>query len=451
MDFAEKKGYLFSNKQLLRLIIPLVLEQLLTLLVGMADTIMVSSVGESAVSGVSLIDTVNVLIINIFIALATGGAVVAGQYIGSGKPQQACKSADQLVVFLAVVSLFVTAVMYLAHGFILNTVFGTITPEVKRDAFVYLMIVSSSIPFIAVYNAGAALFRAMGNSAVSMKVSVIMNAINVCGNALLIYGFHCGVEGVAIPTVVSRTAAAVMMIVLLRNENFPLHLSKPFRYKFNGSMIKKMLYIGVPNSVENSMFQLGKILVLSLVSTFGTASIAANAVGNNIACIQCIPGLAMSYALSAVISQCVGANDYVQARYYIKKLVFICYVLMIILNAAMFPFLDQITGLYELSAETAALAKQILILHGINCCLTWSPSFNIPNALRACADVKFTLIVSATSMWLVRIGLSFVFGKYMGMGLFGVWLAMILDWAVRFVIYIARVCGHKWERKSLVG
>lgn len=450
MDSAVKKDYLFSNKQLFKLILPLVLEQLLTILVGMADTIMVSAAGENAVSGVSLVDTVNLLIINIFIALATGGAVVSGQYIGSGRKDNACKSADQLFVFMFVVSLFIMVVMYLLHSFILDVVFGSITPEVHEDAFIYLMIVTAAIPFIAIYNAGAAIFRAMGNSAVSMKVSMTMNAINVGGNAILVYGMKWGVVGVAIPTVLSRIAAAVLMVLLLRNDKYPIHLSKPFKYKFNGEMVKKMCYIGIPNSVENSMFQLGKILVLSLVSTFGTASIAANAVGNNIANIQCIAGLAMSFAVSAVVSQCVGANDFVQARYYIKKMLIICYIIMFAVNLCMFPFITKIIGIYSLSDETMELARQILILHGANCCITWPVAFNIPNALRACADVKYTLIVSILTMWIVRIGLSFVFGKYMGMGLFGVWLAMILDWVVRALFFTTRFLGQKWEGKSLV-
>ena len=450
MDSAVKKDYLFSNKQLFKLILPLVLEQLLTILGGMADTIMVSAAGENAVSGVSLVDTVNLLIINIFIALATGGAVVSGQYIGSGRKDNACKSADQLFVFMFVVSLFIMVVMYLLHSFILDVVFGSITPEVHEDAFIYLMIVTAAIPFIAIYNAGAAIFRAMGNSAVSMKVSMTMNAINVGGNAILVYCMKWGVVGVAIPTVLSRIAAAVLMVLLLRNDKYPIHLSKPFKYKFNSEMVKKMCYIGIPNSVENSMFQLGKILVLSLVSTFGTASIAANAVGNNIANIQCIAGLAMSFAVSAVVSQCVGANDFVQARYYIKKMLIICYIIMFAVNLCMFPFITKIIGIYSLSDETMELARQILILHGANCCITWPVAFNIPNALRACADVKYTLIVSMLTMWIVRIGLSFVFGKYMGMGLFGVWLAMILDWVVRALFFTTRFLGHKWEGKSLV-
>ncbi|MBR5468096.1 MAG: MATE family efflux transporter, partial [Firmicutes bacterium] len=403
METALKQNYLFTNKQLFKLIIPLVLEQFLTFLVGMADTIMVSSVGENAVSAVSLIDTVNVLIINIIVAFATGGAVVAGQYIGSKKTDQACKSADQLFVFLTLLSLVITAVMYLLNGFILDVVFGTITPEVRKDAFSYFMIVTSSMPFIAIYSAGASLFRAMGNSSTSMKVSIIMNGINVGGNALLIYGFGMGVEGVAIPTVVSRVVAAAIMVALISKPDLPVHLSRPFRYKYNGNMIKKMLYIGVPNSVENSMFQLGKILVLSLISSFGTVAIAANAVGNNIALIQCLPGMAMSYAMSAVISQCVGANDYVQVRYYIKKLVFICYAMMIVLNIVMYPMLDMLIGLYDLSAETFVITKEILVLHGFHCCLTWSVAFNVPHAFRACADVKYTLWVSMISMWVVRI------------------------------------------------
>jgi len=325
---VDRSSYLFDNKALLALIIPLVIEQLLAVLVGMADSIMIASVGEAAVSGVSLVDQIMVLLINVFAALATGGAVVAGQYLGQKNQKEACKSATQLVWFITLCSVVITLLVYAGKYFILHGIFGKIEADVMGHANTYLMIVTASIPFMALYNGGAAIFRAMGNSKVSMQVSIIMNIINVGGNAILIYGFHRGTEGVAIPTLVSRMVAAVIIIVLLCNPNQLLHIERTFRYKFNWQMVKKILSIGVPNGLENSMFQLGKILVLSLVSTFGTYAIAANAVGNAIALFQILPGMAISLAVTTVIARCVGAGDYEQVKYYNRKLMVITYVCM---------------------------------------------------------------------------------------------------------------------------
>ena len=316
----SKERQLFDNRALVALIIPLIIEQFLAVLVGMADSIMVASVGEAAVSGVSLVDNIVVLLINIFSALATGGAVVAGQYLGRKREEEACKSAGQLVWFVTISAVGVTAIVYLCKSFILHGVFGKIEADVMEHANTYLLIVTASIPFIALYNGGAAIFRAMGDSKIPMIVSMIMNVINVSGNAILIYGFHCGTEGVAIPTLVSRAVAAILITILLCNSKRVLHLEKTFRYRFDGAMVKNILKIGVPNGLENSMFQLGKILVLSLVSTFGTYAIAANAVSNAVAMFQILPGISINLAIITVISRCVGARDYEQVKYYTRKL-----------------------------------------------------------------------------------------------------------------------------------
>lgn len=282
----DRSHYLFSNRELANLIGPLVIEQLLAVFVGMADSIMVANVGEAAVSGVSLVDNIMILIINIFAALATGGAVVAGQYIGRKDEKSACKAATQLVWFVSLSAVAIMILVYFGKDIILNQVFGHITAEVKGHADIYLLIVTASIPFIALYNGGAAIFRAMGNSQVSMRVSLLMNAINVTGNAILVFGLRIGTAGVAIPTLISRMVAAIVITVLLCNQTRILHIERTRKIRFDGRMIRKILAIGVPNGLENSMFQLGKILVLSLVSTFGTYAIAANAVSNAIALFQ---------------------------------------------------------------------------------------------------------------------------------------------------------------------
>ena len=446
----DRSHYLFSNQELANLIGPLVIEQLLAVFVGMADSIMVANVGEAAVSGVSLVDNIMILIINIFAALATGGAVVAGQYIGRKDEKSACKAAIQLVWFVSLSAVAIMILVYFGKDIILNQVFGHITAEVKGHADIYLLIVTASIPFIALYNGGAAIFRAMGNSQVSMRVSLLMNAINVTGNAILVFGLRIGTAGVAIPTLISRMVAAIVITVLLCNQTRILHIERTLKIRFDGRMIRKILAIGVPNGLENSMFQLGKILVLSLVSTFGTYAIAANAVSNAIALFQILPGMAISLAITTVISQCVGANDYEQVRYYLKKLLAIIYVAMVGTVALIFLALPLILKAYNLSDQTAAAATNIIHFHGISAMIIWPLSFALPAAYRAAGDAKACMYTSIVSMWIFRIGFSYLVGKYMGLGVFGVWVAMVIDWVVRAICFIIRYFNGKWKHGAIV-
>lgn len=446
----DRSHYLFSNRELANLIGPLVIEQLLAVFVGMADSIMVANVGEAAVSGVSLVDNIMILIINIFAALATGGAVVAGQYIGRKDEKSACKAATQLVWFVSLSAVAIMILVYFGKDIILNQVFGHITAEVKGHADIYLLIVTASIPFIALYNGGAAIFRAMGNSQVSMRVSLLMNAINVTGNAILVFGLRIGTAGVAIPTLISRMVAAIVIIVLLCNQTRILHIERTLKIRFDGRMIRKILAIGVPNGLENSMFQLGKILVLSLVSTFGTYAIAANAVSNAIALFQILPGMAISLAITTVISQCVGANDYEQVHYYLKKLLAIIYVAMVGTVALIFLALPLILKAYNLSDQTAAAATNIIHFHGISAMIIWPLSFALPAAYRAAGDAKACMYTSIVSMWIFRIGFSYLVGKYMGLGVFGVWVAMVIDWVVRAICFIIRYFNGKWKHGAIV-
>ena len=446
----DRSHYLFSNRELANLIGPLVIEQLLAVFVGMADSIMVANVGEAAVSGVSLVDNIMILIINIFAALATGGAVVAGQYLGRKDEKSACKAATQLVWFVSLSAVVIMILVYFGKDIILNQVFGHITAEVKGHADIYLLIVTASIPFIALYNGGAAIFRAMGNSQVSMRVSLLMNAINVTGNAILVFGLRIGTAGVAIPTLISRMVAAIVITVLLCNQTRILHIERTLKFRFDGRMIRKILAIGVPNGLENSMFQLGKILVLSLVSTFGTYAIAANAVSNAIALFQILPGMAISLAITTVISQCVGANDYEQVHYYLKKLLAIIYVAMVGTVALIFLALPLILKAYNLSDQTAAAATNIIHFHGISAMIIWPLSFALPAAYRAAGDAKACMYTSIVSMWIFRIGFSYLVGKYMGLGVFGVWVAMVIDWVVRAICFVIRYFNGKWKHGAIV-
>lgn len=436
---------MFSNQDLVRLIIPLILEQFLAVTVGLADSIMVASVGEAAVSGISLVDTVNVLLINLFTALATGGAVVAGQYLGQKRQEKACRTADQVIICTTAISILITLFIYLGKQFILSVVFGNLDPAVYSSANTYLLIVSLSIPFLGLYNGAAALFRAMGNSKIPMYISILINLINISGNALLIYGFGMGVAGTAIPTLLSRIVGSIIIIILLSNPINSIHISKPFKLYWDRHTIRKILHIGIPNGLENSMFQLGKILILSLVASFGTSSIAANAVSNTVGLFQILPGTAMGFAILTVISQCIGARDYEQAKFYTKKLIKVTYLCMWAINLIIFALLPIITEIYNLSPETAQMTRDILFYHGICCITIWPLSFSLPNTLRASNDVRYTMVVSIISMWVCRIVLSYVLGSYLGWGVFGVWVAMTIDWLFRSIFFIFRYLNNKWQ------
>lgn len=447
---AKEEGRLFFNgKDLRRLIVPLIIEQTLAIFVGMCDSIMVASVGEHAVSGVSLVDNIFVLLIFLFGSLATGGAVVAGQYLGRREPKKACEATDQLILFSGSLSIVITLLIYLCSGLILHHVFGDIEANVMESARVYLLIGTASIPFIAVYNAAAAIFRSMGNSKVSMYLSLLMNAINVGGNALLIFGYGMGVKGAAIATLVSRVVACVGVLYLLRKQDLLLHLSKKFVWKPNGHLIRKIARIGIPSGLESSMFQLGKIMVLGMIASFGTASIAANAVTGIIATFQTIPGVAVGLALVAVCSRCVGAGDFEMVRYYTKKIMGLIHLLIFIFTALILLCLPLILKAYNLSEEAMTLTYTISWMHGILAFIYWPEAFSLPNTLRSANDVKYCMYSSVFSMWVFRIGCSYLLGVYFEMGLVGVWIAMFIDWLVRALFFVIRYCGTKWQQHKI--
>lgn len=446
----ENQLEMWDRKRLLRLIIPLVIEQILAVTIGMADTVMVSSAGEAAVSGISLVDSINILLINIFSALATGGAVIGAQYLGKRERDSACEAAKQLVLSVAALSLVIAAFVLVAKDWLLQIIFGQVEQAVMANAQVYFFLSALSYPFLAVYNAGAALFRAMGNSKISMLISALMNFINIVGNAILIFGFHLDVAGAGIASLVSRIVGCVLIMLLLIRPIHEIYIKSLLPLKIDWGMIRNIMRIGVPNGLENGMFQIGKILVQGLISSFGTAAIAANAVAGNIASLEIIPGSALGMAMITVVGQCVGARDYDGAKRYVKKLMIITYIFMAILNIPLLFVIPQLVGFYNLSGEALAMATEILILHGTCAILIWPASFALPNALRAANDVKFTMIVAILSMWICRIGMSYLLAQYFAMGVMGVWSAMIIDWCVRAVFLVGRYLSGKWKVKQYI-
>lgn len=448
MKAKEQVGTLFSGKDLKKLIVPLIIEQTLAMTVGMADTMMIASRGEAAMSGVSIVDSIAVLMIGLFGALATGGAVVASQFIGQKDTKKACRAANQLVVVMGSVALFLMAVALVFNKQILHLIYGTVEADVMAYARTYFYISAVSFPFLSLYNAGAALFRAMGNSKISMKVSLVMNGINIVGNAFFLFVMNMSVEGVALATLLSRVVAAIVMMLLIRKPTNLIHIDPQFRLGFDWKIIKRILYIGVPNGLENSVFQIGKLMVQGITASFGTTAIAANAMANTIAGVAIIPGSALGMAMITIVGQCVGADDEKQMRYYTKKLMLIAYGALFVLNIAVMLGLDGLIWIYNLEPATGEIARQLITLHTICTILVWPFSFVLPNALRAANDVKFTMVASMVSMWTFRILFSYILAKGMNLGVMGVWMAMFIDWFFRSLCFGVRFIRGGYRKFS---
>lgn len=436
---------MFTNRALRRLILPLIAEQILTMLVGMADTAMISYAGEAAISGVSLVDMVSQLIITVLSAVATGGAVIVSQYLGSKNAQGANRAASQLQTITALISLAMMAFCLLLHRQILQVLFGAIEPDVMQAAVTYFVINALSFPFLGVYQSSAALFRSMERTQTTMYVSLLMNAINVVGNAIGIFGLHAGVMGVAVPTLISRVVAGSVMLALSRRAGNPVRVSIREALSWDRPMQSRILRIALPNGIENGLFTLGRVLVTSIVAMFGTAQIAANGVSASINSFAIIIVNAINLAIITVVGQCIGAKAYDQAKHYLKKLMKISYLATGALTLVVWALLPLIHHLYDLSPDTWALCCRLVMAHNIMATLLHPTSFNLANGLRAAGDVKYTMFVGIGSMLLFRLGTAFILGLGFGLGVWGVYAAMGMDWLGRSVAFALRFRSEKWR------
>ena len=441
---------LFTDGELRNLLVPLLMEQLLIVVMSIINSRMVAFVGEAAVSAISLVDSINILLINVFAALATGGAVVAAQYLGRRDLDMAGKAAKQLIYVMFAVALLISAVSLIFYKGILNLVFPDVSPEIMDYCKSYFLIIVLSFPFLSVFNAGSALLRAAGNSKASLNTTLLINIINVAANALLIYGFRLGVEGAALAALLARIIGSAIMLLLLKDPHHMLRMPSLLKFQWDGALVKKILSIGIPNGLENSMFQLGKILLQRLISSIGSVAIAANAVAGTLAGFQTIPGAAAGLAMITVIGRCAGAKEYGQAKRYVKKLMGFSYITMTLLVGVILLLCPSIIASYGLRKETAELTWQLMLVYTIVCAVIWPFSFTFPNALRAAGDVRFTMLVSGASMLVFRIGFSYLLVLRFNMGVMGVWIAMMVDWLARSAAFYMRYKTGIWEKRAIL-
>ena len=444
-------GPIFTNHELLRLIGPLLVEQLLATTVGMADTMMVSRCGEAAISGVSLVDMINNLVINLLAALATGGAVVVSQYLGALRKKETDKSAGQLILLSLLLGLGLGLFCFALARPMLRLFYGTIEADVLDAGVRYLRVTALSYPFLALYNAGAALYRCMSKTKVTMQISLVMNAINVAGNAIGIFVLHAGVAGVAWPSTLSRAFAAVAMTALCFSKKNQVRLLWKNLLTWNSSMVRRLLRIAVPNSIENGLFQLAKVALSSITAMFGTVQIAANGVAQSIWSLAALVGSAMGPAFITVVGQCMGASDTEAADYYMRKLTRLTLFVSIAWNALVLLLTPVMLLFYDLSPEAKNLVFWLVVIHNIFNAVAYPISGPFSNGLRAAGDVKFTMYISLFSTIVVRVALSIVLGVWLNLGVIGIALAMAGDWCIKAVILLFRYKSGAWKSFRVLG
>ena len=430
---------------------PLIVEQLLAVTMGAVDTLMVSPVGEHAVSGVNVVDNINNFLIIGFIALCTGGAVVSSQYVGRGDHKNAAFASKQLVYLVTVISVVICVFAVLFRSQVVTFFYGDLDDDVMGSAMTYFFIIALSYPMLGIYNACAALFRSAGNSQIPMQVSVVRNILHIGGNFLFVHGLGMGVAGVALSALIVRTAAGlILLVMLIRDKKIPVTLSGIFSTRFDLAMTKRILNMGVPAGLENSMFQFGRLLTQRIFPTFGTPVIAANAVAGIINSFSFMIGNGYSVAILTVVGQCIGAGDYEAAKGNTKKLILLTWFTLALISGLTLIFRVPLISLFNLSPEAIETADHFIRIHGISMILGWTISFAFPAALRAAGDARYVMVVGTLSMWIVRVSFAYLLTFTFGLGPIGVWLAMGGDFMVRGLCFFLRWRGGRWQNIKVI-
>ena len=445
-----ERKHLFSNKMLKSILVPVILEQLLNSFMGTADTMMVSNVGSAAISAVSLVDSINVLLIQAFSALAAGGTIICAQYMGQRNYERANKAARQVLFIILSISAAVTILCLLFKDPLLHFIFGKVDADVMEASSVYFLFSAASYPFIALYDSGASIFRAQENTKGPLIISVISNVMNIVGNAILIWGFHMGVAGAAIATLVSRIFCAVVVLWQLRKDRQPIVVRDYLKIRPDRKLIGRILGLGIPSGIENSMFQLGKLAIQSTVSTLGTTAIAAQAMTNNLEMLNGTAAMGVGIGLMTIVGECIGAGREDEAVYYVKKLS--CVAEMIIIGCCLlvFALTKPITILGGMEPESARMCFQMMVWITVVKPLVWVVSFIPAYGMRAAGDVRFSMITSCVSMWVFRFCLCVFLIRVMGMGPLAVWFGMFTDWTIRGIVFIWRFHSRKWLKHKVV-
>jgi len=449
-DNSEEDKNMFSNKDLRSLILPLFMEQLLVIFVGIVDTFVISYAGEAAVSGVSLTNSFNTIFIYLYTALASGGAVIISQYIGNKKMESAGETASQLLMISVIFSVITSVFVLVMDRVLIRALFGSVEPAVMDSCVIYLKISAYSYPALAIYSTGAALYRSINKTSTTMNISIIANLINAFGSVIGVFVFKAGVAGVAYPSLIARTFSAVVITILCFRSVNMIQYKKKWIFKWNGDLLRRILNIAIPNGIESGIFQFIKVVLSSVVALFGTYQIAANGIAQSIWSLAALVCMAMAPVFVTVIGQSMGAGDVSVAEQYFHKLLKITIVASIAWNLLIFILTPLVMRTYHLESETKQLIIILVLIHNIFNSVVFPFAGPLSNGLRAAGDVKFTMFVSIASTVMIRLVFSVLFGMVLNLGVIGIAYAMCLDWIIRAVIFWIRFKSGKWKRFQLI-
>ena len=441
---------MFSNTDLRRLILPLMFEQLLNALMGTADTMMVSRIGSAAISAVSLTDSINVLFIQMFTAIASGGTILCSQYLGQNNKEGSSRCARQILLTIMTIATVIGAVCFFFRRGLLSLIFGQVEQAVMDGALTYFKLTALSFPFLAMFQAGSAFFRAGKNTRIPMTISVISNLMNIAGNALFIFGFGWGIFGAALSTLISRIFSGIGVMLLLRMPRQPIVITGYHTIRPDFGLIRKILAIGIPSGIENGMFQFGKLAIQSSVSTLGTTAIAAQAMTAMLEGFNGVLSMAIGVAMMTVVGQALGADKKEEAKYYIVKLTVVAEFALILNCLAVYALTRPVLFLAGMEPESARMCLEMMTVITIVKPLTWAISFIPVNGLRAAGDVRFTMITGTITMWFCRVALATFLIRGCGFGPIAVWIGMFTDWTLRSIIFAARFLSGHWLKHTLI-
>ncbi|MNW35359.1 MATE family multidrug exporter [compost metagenome] len=437
-------------KQIIAIIIPILVDQAFIILMSLLNTAMVSSSGVAAVSAVSMVDSLNIFLINVFVAVATGGTVIVAQYKGSGNLEMVSRAASQAISAVAILSILLSSFVIVFHTPTLNLLFGNADADVLQNAKIYLIGSCISYPFIAIFQAVSGVLRGVAETRACLRLSLIMNLTFLGLNVLLITIFNMGVRGLIISMILARVLGMVTSLIYLLKYNQTLRFKIKNALSIDFSMLKKIMFIGLPFAAEQMFFNGGKLLTQTFIVQLGTFAITVNAISGSIALVYQIGSQALSIAVVTVVGQCIGRRDIQDARKFIKSFLGLSTVFFIIGIVVLLPLFPLLMKLFSPPEEIISTIFALTLLNAIAQPFLWSCSFILPSALRAAGDSSFTSISSLLTMWLFRVILGYFLGITLNFGIMGVWVAMVAEWGIRGMIFAWRFRGDKWYAHKLI-
>ena len=445
-----QNGARFTNRQLLIFLIPVIFEQLVVAGLGIADTFMVSSLGETAIAGVALVNRIDNFAKQFFIALATGGSVVLAQYIGAKNHQSAQIALKENIKVVVSLGFILMLIMVFFKDSILTLLFGKADKDVLEISRSFFTVTALSYPFVSLYYAATAVFRAMGESKTPFAASIAMALVNIALKYIFIFKMNMGVSGAALSTLFAMALVGLVLVFLLRSPKNEVPLCGLMNLRFNRVITAKILAVSVPNGIEQGMFQLGALAIAGLVSALGTASIAADSIARTVSpFIHCI-GTSFNTVMIMVIGQCMGAGHTDESIFYTKHILKLDYLITIAVAIIFMIFLNPLISIFNVSKQVHTLSFYIMVLYITCTCFIYPTSFALASMLRGAGDTKFVMVVSTASMFLFRIGAAYIFVYIFKAGIIGTWLAMVSDWVIRSIIFIIRFKSLKWAKNKVI-